>query len=85
MKNNKLAVCPFCKRKIKIGIFDDEGNLHGNGYEMNPWNGLQFGIMHSHDDSPDCPIVTSENDEPIGDWLYPSREVLAAAWNTRLG
>lgn len=80
----ELKPCPWCKRIPKIGVFDDEGNQHDDGYENDPWSGLTYGILHMHEESIECPIAQDDDDGGhIGIWLYDTEESASDAWNTR--
>jgi hypothetical protein len=39
--NDELK-CPFCGGKVRILVCDDEGNVHDDDYENDPWSGLSF-------------------------------------------
>lgn len=89
MNNEKLKLCPFCKKEIQILVCDKEGNIHReSGYEENPWSGLSFALGHwiNEENKPeeDCPIATFP-DEILGTHLYDTREEAIAAWNRRIG
>lgn len=82
--DSKLKKCPFCKGKnIKIVITDDEGNIHNESYEDDPYSGLWYSIAHFSDKH--CPIAFWKDD--IGDVTYShrytTREAAIAAWNRR--
>ena len=55
----QLKPCPFCGRKIKIVITDDEGNIHDEDYQKSPWSGLGYQLYHDIADDPSesCPIA----------------------------
>ena len=85
---DNLKPCPFCGGIPDIGVFDDEGNRHPElGYEEEPWSGLTSGIIHddtnSNDEDFDCPIAVSDIGEPIGRFLYDTKEEAIEAWNRR--
>ena len=80
----KLKPCPFCGGIPDIGVFDDEGNMHA---EENPWSGLAYGIIHddtnANDEDFDCPIAVADTGNPIGRFLYDTKEEAIEAWNRR--
>lgn len=80
MKNPKP--CPFCGGTVKIVIMDDEFNVHNSNYEKTPWYGLQYGLSHSEEENPGCPIANV--DEILGVYGYDTREEAIGAWNRRL-
>lgn len=76
-------ICPFCGGEVKIVACDDEGNLHDEAYEKNPWSGLGYQLYHDVTDVPDgkkCPIAGHECEGELGMWIYDSREDAAAVW-----
>lgn len=80
----ELKPCPFCGGQAHIVVSDDEGNLHDEEYEKNPWSGLTYGIQHIYEDYPRCPIAKYECDDAImGVILYESREEAIRNWNMR--
>lgn len=77
-----LKSCPFCGGKAEIVCCDDEGNIHNDNYENDPWSGLWYQIRHSHEENKDCPIATY--DGIIGNiYMYETKEEAAEAWNNR--
>jgi hypothetical protein len=80
-----LKPCPFCGRIPRIAVCDDEGNLHHEEYENDPWSGLGYLLEHVAIEENDyiCPVATFE-DEPIGTRIYDSREEAINAWNRRV-
>lgn len=81
---SKLKPCPFCGGKVVIQIRDDEGNLHDEEYEKNPWSGLSYTIGHFHEDNKECPIATYKEDcGQLGVWLYDTKESAIKEWNRR--
>lgn len=78
----QLKPCPFCGKKVSIGISDGEGNNRNEEYESNPWSGLTFTLIHEYQDGIECPIAT-HHQEILGSRLYESREEVIQAWNTR--
>ena len=82
----KFLPCPFCGELPSLIVSDDEGNIHSDGYEDDPWSGLCYQIDHSKtwdsNDTYRCPIVTHE-DEVIGSVMYTSKEEAISTWNRR--
>ena len=70
---DKKLICPFCGREVRIVVCDDEGNIHPDEYEDDPWSGLGYMLVHEEADGVQCPIAT-EPDEPLGRLIYDSRE-----------
>ena len=85
MEDKMLKSCPFCGGKATIVCCDDEGNIHGDDYENDPWSGLGYQIRHSHEENEDCPIATYAVDGAIvgGVYIYDTREEAIEAWNRR--
>ena len=83
--NDLLKSCPFCGGKATIVCCDDEGNIHDDDYENDPWSGLGYQIRHSHEENKDCPIATYAAEGAIvGDvYIYDTREEAIEAWNRR--
>ena len=81
----ELKPCPFCGAKIRIVVCDDEGNLHCDEYEENPWSGLGYRLYHDIADDPTekCPIAGHEAEGEMGIWIYDTREKAIEAWNRR--
>ncbi len=46
MTDDNLKPCPFYGGKAAIVCCDDEGNIHGDDYENDPWSGIT--IRRSH-------------------------------------
>ena len=83
MEETKLKRCPFCGGGFKLIPLDDEFNIHTeDGYEKNPWSGIQYGIMHEVSENPNCPIAT-HNGELLGIYGYDTKEEAINALNTR--
>ena len=80
--NEKLSLCPFCGCEAEIIICDDEGNLHDEEYEKDPWSGLRYMIFHNAEKAEDCPVSHIEIENSI--WMYDTREEAVEAWNTRV-
>lgn len=80
-----LKPCPFCGAHIRIVVCDDEGNVHDDDYENNPWSGIGYRIYHDITDdlSNSCPIARHEGEGEIGIWIYDSRSEAIEAWNRR--
>lgn len=81
---DKKLTCPFCGREVRIVVCDDEGNIHPDEYEDDPWSGLGYMLVHEEADGVQCPIAT-EPDEPLGRLIYDSREEAIKIWSTRNG
>lgn len=78
MKN--LRPCPFCGGDATVGISDDEGNIRGGDYELDPWSGLCFYIQHDNQSNDQCPVAHHDG-EILGSLFYDSREEAIEAWN----
>ena len=86
MQGHDMAPCPFCGGRADFVICDEEGNIHEPEYEHDPYSGLSFGIRHTVEDNPDCPIAAFGDDGGmIGTILFNSRKEAAESWNTRYG
>jgi len=85
INRQKLKPCPFCGSGIRIFVCDDEGNLHTNDYEKDPWSGLGYKLYHDITDDPTekCPIAQHEGEGEMGIWIYNTREEAIEAWNRR--
>jgi hypothetical protein len=83
--NDELK-CPFCGGKVRILVCDDEGNVHDDDYENDPWSGLSFGLAHDESDAIDrCPIANFDCDEKtFGVYLYDTRKDAIEAWSKRV-
>lgn len=81
----KLKPCPFCGSEIRVICTDDEGNLHDEDYERNPWSGLGYVLYHDITDVVDenCPIAKHECEGMMGIWIYDTKEEAIEAWNNR--
>lgn len=80
----KLDPCPFCGGEVEVVVCDDEGNIHSEEYECDPWSGLSYGLRHMADRNANCPIAEGW-DDLLGCYLYDTREEAVAAWNRRAG
>lgn len=82
-----LLPCPFCGSEIRIVVCDDEGNIHEDDYENDPWSGLGYRLYHDIADFKDvnCPIAGHEGSGEMGIWIYNTREDAIEAWNRRKG
>ena len=80
-------LCPFCGNKIRIIVCDDEGNIHNDDYENDPWSGLGYMFYHDISDDPkrECPIARHEGDGVMGIHIYDTREEAIGAWNSMKG
>lgn len=80
-----LKPCPFCGSMIRIVVTDDEGNIHDDDYENDPWSGLGYQLYHNITDDPNelCPIAKHEGEGIMGVWIYDSKEEAIAVWNRR--
>lgn len=79
---NKELTCPFCGKKVKVLVCDDEGNIHSNEYANDPWSGLGFMLAHEESKDVICPIAT-ERGGTLGRLIYDSREEAIKAWDIR--
>ena len=73
--------CPFCGGYPRIVVLDDEGNVHDEAYEKNPWSGLRFGLIHYE---ADCPVSSGDPYEPTYRFSYDTRKHAVEDWNTRI-
>lgn len=79
----ELNKCPFCKGEAWLVVCDDEGNMHEDSYEDDPWSGLGYQLAHDISHIPEgqsCPIATFEY-ETLGTVIYDSRDAAVKAWN----
>lgn len=85
MPEKELMPCPFCGATIRIIVCDDEGNIHNNDYENDPWSGLGYMLYHDIADvgARRCPIAKHEGEGIMGVWIYDTREDAIKAWNDR--
>lgn len=82
--DNELKPCPFCGGSARILVCDEEGNIHDDAYEDDPWSGLRFGIQHDLSNAnEDCPVATYEG-ELIGGATYDMRDEATETWNRRV-
>lgn len=79
-------ICPFCGGEIRIVVCDDEGNLHEDDYEKDPWSGLGYQLAHDEADSIGiCPIAKFDGDEStLGRYTYDTRDEAAETWHKRV-
>jgi len=80
---DKKKPCPFCGGYISTVVCDNEGNIRDKKYEKEPWSGLGYILVHEIMENITCPIAQYEI-EPVGMWIYESREEAAAIWNQRV-
>lgn len=85
--DDRLRPCPFCGKAPWILVCDNEGNIHEDDYENDPWSGLSYAISHEADfskgDDAVCPIATFKG-EIVGTQLYDSVDELVERWNRRM-
>lgn len=83
---NEELKCPFCGGNVRILVCDDEGNIHSEEYEDDPWSGLGYQLNHNQNDKiGECPIATEDDyDVTLGFCIYDTREEATAAWNKRV-
>ena len=81
----ELRHCPFCGAEIRIVVCDDEGNIHTDDYEQDPWSGLGYLLYHdiTDDCAESCPIAKHEGEGVMGTQIYDSRKEAIEAWNRR--
>lgn len=79
---NKKLLCPFCGKEVRIRVCDDEGNIHTDEYEDEPWSGQGYVLVHEEEEGVQCPIAT-EPDESLGRFIYDSREEAIKTWSMR--
>lgn len=85
MSKRRILKCPFCGGNVRIVVCDDEGNLHDDEYEQDPWSGLGYLLCHSTDDAIDnngigCPIAKYPGEENMGTYIYESPDEAIEAW-----
>ena len=79
----KLKPCPFCGGEVRIVVMDDEFNIRSKAYEKDPFSGLQYGLYHSEEENPYCPIAT-DSEEFLGVFGYDTKVEAIEAWNRRV-
>lgn len=81
--------CPFCGGTVHIAVCDDEGNIHDEEYEKDPWSGLGYVLIHEEKDVPKtegCPIATYDDDNSkLGIYIYDTKEEARQVWNKTIG
>ena len=84
MSDERLK-CPFCEGEVRIIVCDDEGNIHPDEYENDPWSGLGFKLYHDETmtNGEYCPIAGHESEGTLGMYIYDTREEAIEIWNTR--
>lgn len=87
-KNNKIGIltCPFCGGKLHIQICNKEGEFQTDEYLKNPNSDVWYCMIHSEIDIPngkECPIATDFEDEPVGGYIYDSKEKMIAAFKIK--
>lgn len=81
----KLLPCPFCGGEARILVSDSEGNLRDDDYEMNPWSGLGYRLIHAIEENEGCPIAKYDCDgAEMGVYIYNSKKEAIEAWNRRV-
>lgn len=78
-------LCPFCGEEIKIEICDERGYIQDPGYEMQPARKgeVKYGLFHSIEEHPNCPIANEDEFRVIGCFVYDSQEDAEAARSCR--
>ena len=78
----ELKPCPFCGRRVEIGIYDNEGNEHNADYLQDPYSGVMFAITH-HKNSECILYCDPLDDVKVGNFLYSDLCQLMKDWNRR--
>lgn len=86
LQANMLKPCPFCGGTFRIVVCDDEGNIHDEAYEKDPWSGLGYRLCHETADDPtgECPIAGYDGEGFLGTFIYDTREEAIKACNRRV-
>ena len=79
---NTELKCSFCGGEVSVVVCDDEGNLHNDEYENDPWSGLGYVLYHDESQAKGyCPIAKHKGEGVLGMWIYYTREEAVQAWN----
>lgn len=79
----KFKPCPFCGRKVRLQLTDDEGNFKDKSYLENPYSGVGYVIMHDISNSTHCCPIATYSDSLQGIYIYPTKQAAINAWNKR--
>ena len=80
-------ICPFCGGEVTLVVCDDEGNIHDNEYENNPWSGLGYMLYHDLTNCPNgliCPIAGHEEEGVLGAYIYDTRAEAVSVWSSQM-